>query len=468
MIFPSRLRILISSETYPMKKTLVFIALASLSASAFADMLDVFREADGSTKWQYVANTSAGILIISLGIALIFLIRAHLRAMRSNRALTDIKATLEDRVAARTAELQEREAYIGSIVNSMPVMLIGLNKQLQVTQWNKKAEEITGRPFNDVVGQNLWSAYAAITLTAEQVNSVLTSGETLNLKHAQRGQYSFDITLYPLVNHVDTGIVILISDVTKQVNAENKVAERDKVSAMGELASAMAFDISMPMKAILSRVTRARAEIEAADLGEVKDFLLQEVETVRLSAHQATAIAQNLLDLAGSHRDSKQVVDIAPIMERSIALATELFTDADSLAFKHIYIRRNFAESLPQIPCYPAELEQVFVRLMRNSFYALNAKTWDDSNKPWINIEIGEFYDSLWIKIEHNGKCLTANEQLDIFQPFFALTNRDSTCPVEQRLSYSYFIITDHHRGQMAVTSDEQNGTCFNIQLALS
>ena len=451
-----------------MKHSLAIVALSSLSLKSYADIFSVFREDDGSTKWQYVANTSAGILIISLFIALIFLIRAHLRAMRSNRALTEIKATLEDRVADRTAELRGREAYIASIVNSMPVMLIGLNQQLQITQWNKKAEEITGRPFQDVVGKNLWDAYAAITLTREQVNSVLTSGEMLNLKHAQRGQYSFDITLYPLDKSDDTGIVILISDVTKQVNAENKVAERDKVSAMGELASAMAFDISMPMQAILSRVTRARAELEAADLGDVKEFLLQEVETVRLSAHQATAIAQNLLDLAGSHRDSKQLADVAPIMERSIALATELFTDADSLAFKHINIRRNYAESLPQIPCFPAELEQVFVRLMRNAFYALNAKTWDDSNKPWINIEIGEFYDSLWIKIAHNGKCLSANEQLDIFQPFFALTNHDTTCPVEQRLSYSYFIITDHHRGQMAVTSDEQYGTCFNIQLALN
>lgn len=457
-----------------MKPLLALIGLASLSVNAYADIFAIFREEDGSTKWQYVANTTASVLILSLLIVLIFLIRAHIRSVRANRALTDIKATLEDRVARRTAvlqetteQLQEREAYIASIVNSMPVMLIGLNQQLQITQWNKKAEEITGRPLTDVVGKNLWEAYAAITLTQEQVKSVLASGETLVLKHAQRGQYSFDITLYPLDDD-DTGIVILISDVTKQVNAENKVAERDKVSAMGELASAMAYDISLPMQTILSRATRAQQEIEAADLGDVKEFLLQEVETVRLSAHQATAIAQNLLDLAGSHRDSKQLADVPPIIDRSIALATDLFTDVDSLAFKHINIRRNYASPLPQIPCFPAELEQVFVRLMRNSFYALNAKTWGDNSKPWINIEIGEFYDSLWIKIEHNGKCLSANEQLDIFQPFFALTNHESTCPVEQRLSYSYFIITDHHRGQMAVTSDEQYGTCFNIQLALS
>jgi PAS domain S-box-containing protein len=450
-----------------MRQALVFSALASLSFSAYADIFAVFREEDGSTRWQYVANTSASVLILTLLVVLFFLIRAHLRAVRSNRALTEIKATLEERVADRTAELQEREAYIASIVNSMPVMLIGLNQQLEITQWNKKAEEVTGRPLRDVIGTNLWKAYSAITLTEAQVKAVLESGETMNIKHAQPGQYSFDITLYPLDKQDDTGIVILISDVTKQVNAENKLAERDKVSAMGELASAMVYDISLPINSIFARVSSARQELEAADLGEVKEFLLNEVEAVRQSAQQATAIAQNLLELASSHHNDKQTAAIAPIMDHSIELASHLFTDPQGLAFRQINIRRNYAANLPEIPCFPAELAQVFVRLMRNAFYALNAKHWDDNNKPWINIEISEFYDSLWIKLAHNGKCLTEEEQLDIFQPYFAMNSHPETCPVEQRLSYSYFIISHHHRGQMVVTSDEQNGTCFNIQLAL-
>lgn len=450
-----------------MRQTLVFSALASLSFSAYADIFSVFREEDGSTRWQYVANTSASVLILTLVVVLFFLIRAHLRAVRSNRALTEIKATLEDRVADRTVELQEREAYIASIVNSMPVMLIGLNQQLEITQWNKKAEEVTGRPLKDVIGTNLWKAYSAITLTEAQVKAVLDSGETMNIKHAQPGQYSFDITLYPLDKQDDTGIVILISDVTKQVNAENKLAERDKVSAMGELASAMVYDISLPINSIFARVSSARQELEAAELGEVKEFLLNEVEAVRQSAQQATAIAKNLLELASSHHNNKQTAAIAPIMDHSIELASHLFKDPQGLAFRQINIRRNYAANLPEIPCFPAELAQVFVRLMRNAFYALNAKHWDDNNKPWINIEISEFYDSLWIKLAHNGKCLSEEEQLDIFQPYFAVNSHPETCPVEQRLSYSYFIISHHHRGQMVVTSDDQNGTCFNIQLAL-
>jgi PAS domain-containing protein len=147
----------------PVTRLLATIIALTLSAQAYADIFAVFRNPDGSTKWQYVANTSAGILIITLIIVLAFLFRAHMRAVRTNRALTDMKATLEERVAQRTAvlqettkELQNREAYIAGIVDSMPVMLIGLNQKMEVTQWNAMAESITGRPIADVLGLNLW------------------------------------------------------------------------------------------------------------------------------------------------------------------------------------------------------------------------------------------------------------------------------------------------------------------------
>ncbi len=455
-----------------MKHALSLIFLMCLSARSYADIFAVFRDEDGSTNWQYVANTSASLLILTLLVVLVFLIRAHLRAKRSNKALTEIKATLEDRVARRTAvlsetaeQLRKREAYIASIVDSMPIMLIGINEQFQVTQWNKTAEDITGRPFDDVAGKDLWAAYSAITLTNEQVQSVLSTGETLHLKHTQPGQYSFEITLYRLNYQDDTGIVILISDITKQVNAENKVAERDKLSALGELASAMAYDISLPINAIFQHVSESRQKIEATDLGNAKGFLLQEVEIVRQSAQRARSIVQNLLDLARSDRDAKQLSHIPSIMEDSIELATELFTDTGEFAFKDIEIVRDYALSLPKVSCFPAELQQVFTRLLRNAFYALKDQQWEGEDRPKIRISIAEFVDSLWIKVCYQGQRLSPEEQIEIFEPFFTATSSPTSYPVEHRLSYSYFIITDHHDGHMSVTSDEKHGTCFNIQL---
>lgn len=437
-----------------------------------AGVLDVFRNADGSTRWQYVANFSSGVLIIILSITILFLIFAQRRLSKSNRELRDMKATLEDRVAKRTAVLQEtteqlqnREAYITNIVDSMPLMLIGLNEKLEITQWNRVAEEITGRPLNVVLGKNLWEVYPAITFTPEQVKAVFDSKETTTIKHSQQGQYSFDITFYSLHNKNESGLVILIDDVTKQVKAETKLAERDKISAMGELASAMAFDINSPLQNISTSLSATKEQLTQLP-EDTKSLLISTINTAEKSRQQASAIANNLLELAHSHRDEKQLADLRPVMDNAIELTRKLFSDIDGFAFESIKVSRQYSEKVTSVSCFAAELSQVFVRLLRSSFYALKAI--ENTKSPEIHIEISEFFDSLWIKVRHNGKCLSADEQLDIFQPYFAINADDNTYPVEQRLSYSYFIITNHHRGHMAVTSDDIYGTTFNIQLPLN
>lgn len=454
-----------------MKNALTLLSLCLLSAQSHADIFSPFRNPNGSTKWQYVANFSSSVLILTLLIVAIFLFLANRRAARANRELTDIKATLEDRVARRTASLIEttenlksREEYITNIVESMPLMLIGLNQRMEIVQWNHVAETSTGRPIASVLGKNLWEAYPAITLTPEQVQQVLSSKQTTTIKHSQRDQYYFDITLYALTDKGETGIVILVDDITKQMKAENKVAERDKISAMGELASAMAYDIKLPLQTIHSTIVNAESTLSAADVGGIKGELLHTLANAQQSSQQASAIIQNLLDLASSHHNEKEVADVASLMDKSIALADSLFTDFSGLRFNNINIIRKYQTGLPPIPCFSSELQQVFVRLLRNAFHSLNRP---NQSNPCIEIEISEFYDSLWIKLHHNGRVLSSLEQEDIFQPFFSISNRPPACKVEHRLSYSYFIITDHHDGQMAVTSDENSGTSFNIQLPL-
>jgi signal transduction histidine kinase len=237
------------------------------------------------------------------------------------------------------------------------------------------------------------------------------------------------------------------------------------MSAMGELASGMAYDINLPLQFILSSLLDAQEKLANNDANYVKDELLITLKEAWLSGQQASSIIQNLLDLANSHNDEKAPADITQVMDRSIKLADALFTDLSGLRFGAINLTRHYHEGLPQIPCYQSELQQVFVRLLRAAFHSLNHL---EQEHPSINIEISEFYDSLWIKVQHNGEALSALEQEDIFQPFFSISDREPACPVEQRLSYSYFIITDHHDGQMSVTSDEKFGTCFNIQLPIA
>jgi signal transduction histidine kinase len=52
-----------------------------------------------------------------------------------------------------------------------------------------------------------------------------------------------------------------------------------------------------------------------------------------------------------------------------------------------------------------------------------------------------------------------------LFEPFFSSKPSDESHDPGKRLSFAYFIITEQHQGQMAVTSDIPTGTTFHIQL---
>jgi C4-dicarboxylate-specific signal transduction histidine kinase len=128
-------------------RVLPCLALGGYWQQAYADIFWMFREPDGATNWQYIANFSSSILIIALTAIAIRLYFSRRQARRYNRELEEIRAQLEQRVEDRTAslkqshdalqveigehrnttaQLQNSEAYLNSILQSMPLMLIGL------------------------------------------------------------------------------------------------------------------------------------------------------------------------------------------------------------------------------------------------------------------------------------------------------------------------------------------------------
>ena len=468
---------------------LSFTAICLLhSLPASAALLDYFKFDDGSTNWQYIANWSSGILILLLSITAIILFFSRL-------ALKDMNDVLEQRVEERTADLiksneklhtsnalleeeikdhretmqrlKASETYIKSILKSMPLMLVGLNKDGVITQWNKEAEKITGLPANKALNRNLWEAYPIIPVTKDQVNHAFQDQSKLSFRRTQRAQFHYEITLYPLQDAGDTGVVILMDNVTQQVQSENKLIQKDKISAMGELATTMAHDINLPLEAIILDVQQAlekAAKIE--DKTPQANGLLDDLRDAEERSLQAAAITRNLLAFAHSERDIKPSINITDIMDHALELADAAFVIPNSLKFSQIEVIRDYEEDLPQAPGFASELQQVFLSLLRHAFYSILAKQ-PNSTPPKISIKIINCYDALWIKVQHNGRGITPEEQQCIFEPYFSNEpfNLGAEYDAGKRLSYSYYIITEHHLGQMAVTSDPDIGTTFHIQL---
>ncbi|MEL0067436.1 MAG: ATP-binding protein [Gammaproteobacteria bacterium] len=468
---------------------LISLTLLLHTSPVAASLISYFKDENGDTKWQYVANFSSGVLIILLSITAIVLFFSRREVGRTNKALKQMNDLLEERVKERTAtldesnhkltetnallegeiaehlnttkQLQASESYIKSILQSMPIMLVGLDKEDRVTQWNHAAVTLTGIQTAQAMGKDLWEAYPTLPLQRERVHEAIEKNEPVHVRSSQRGQSHFEITIYPLENFIETGLVILIEDVTQVVQSENKLIEKDKLSAMGELSSVMAYDINAPLKSIADAV-------DGLDCSGDPEATKQAIAALKQQSQRASAIVRNLLDFSGSGPDGVTSLNILDVIDHSIELSSDIFADEHEPAFADIEIERLYEENLSDIPGSQSELQQVFVALLRYSFHAIR-QVERTQHSPKITIQVLTSYDALWIKISHNGLGIGLDQQQVIFEPFFSdeAMDEDKQYEASQRLSFPYFIITQHHRGKMAITSNVDIGTTFHLELPL-
>jgi PAS domain S-box-containing protein len=491
-----------------MKHILLLAILMLQSSAALAFITDLFLDEDGNRNWQHLANWTGGSLLILLTIVTIYLLLARRRLHKVNLELTAIKKDLEQRVQERTAtlnqsnkllqesnklleesnklleeevsrhvitseQLQFSESYIKDILTSMPLMLVGLDRDGCITHWNKQVEEMSGISSDDALGKTLWQAYPKTTVLPEHVEQSIEHKKIIHLKQSLRSLYHYEITIYPLQEQ-EAGVVILIDDVTKQTAAENILIHNDKMSFMGELASTMAHDINLPLQAIMMDLRRFQRFIGGGQETEQKTPDVDQTEQLNSiikdmsdKGKQVSSIISNLLAFARSRSGNKQKANIVDVMENTISLANEVISAPDGLSFDQIKLERHFKKNLPLLPCYITELQQVFLSLFRHACYALALKEDTEGFEPLINVYLTENYDNLWIKIQHNGLGLTADEQMNLFEPFFTDKSSAEGFDVVQHLSFSYYIVTEQHQGNMAVTSNVELGTTIHIQLPL-
>jgi PAS domain S-box-containing protein len=466
-----------------LKHILLSWLLLGFCHTASADIFWLFREADGSTNWQYVANFVGNILIIALAILSVRLYFTRRQSRRYNYELEEIKSQLEQRVIERTKtldksnkllkkevsehkktsqQLQKSEAYINSILQSLPMILIGLNQKNQITQWNNRAEIISGVSFKEAQGTDLWKTFPAITVTPDQVKQAQDDNKIITVKYSQRGQYQFDITIYPLQLEKETGVVILLDDVTQRAKNENMLIQRDKMSAMGEMAAVMAHDINTPLTSIIKDIKTVRQSVVDDNLDT--DGLNELLEETIIRGQQASSVITNLLNFSASGGGEKTQSSIVAVVNNSLELASDVLSVTDNLRFSDVRVKTQYADDIPDIPCYVTELQQALLSILRYSCYSLD-NIEELEHKPEISIDVSMAFDDLWLRIQHNGKGISLEEQKNLFEPFNQEDSSKESIDKAMHLSFCHFIISEQHQGQIAVTCNENDGTTFHIQL---
>jgi len=381
-------------------------------------------------------------------------------------------------------ELRSLRNYLSNIIDSMPSVLVAVNRDGRVTQWNNRAEKTTGLRWEEVRSRPLVEVFPHLAGKTEQIETAIRECRVIGSPRESRrlGQdvrYE-NVTIFPLVANGVEGAVIRVDDVTERVRLEEMMIQSEKMLSVGGLAAGMAHEINNPLAGMIQTATVMQNRLTKADLPanrQVADNagttmeavgtfiqdrgILRMLETIRQSGLRAADIVTNMLSFARKSDKAVSSQDIGLLMDQSLALLKTDYDMKKHYDFKQTRLIREYEKDVPPVPCEASKIQQVFMNILKNGAEAMAAA--DASAMPTFVLRVQD--DGRWVRveIEDNGPGMDTATRRRIFEPFF------TTKPVGQGtglgLSVSYFIITEDHGGEMGAYAADGGGTRFVIRL---
>lgn len=395
------------------------------------------------------------------------------------------------RDAIESIRLSEQEVdrirlYLKNIIDSMPSLLVGVDKDGNVTQWNMAAQKATGVGPDEARGQPLDRVLPALSRKLESVHRAMgkRAVETeVKMARTVEGETRYeDVTIYPLVSNGVEGAVIRVDDVTDRVRIEEMMIQSEKMLSVGGLAAGMAHEINNPLGVIMQAsqnvLRRVSPDLPANEqaardcgttLSAVRSYLerrevLTFLEDIRQSGQRSAQIVSNMLSFSRKADGAGTPVDMAELLDRTVSLAESDYDLKKSYDFRQIEMVREYEQGMPMAVCQPSKIQQVFLNILRNGAEAMRA---DSSVDRWPRFTLRIRRDGVMVRveIEDNGPGMDEATRKRVFEPFF--TTKSPGSGTGLGLSVSYFIITEDHGGTMYVESSPGAGTNFIIRLPL-
>ncbi|MCK5099566.1 MAG: PAS domain S-box protein, partial [Desulfobacteraceae bacterium] len=290
-------------------------------------------------------------------------------------------------------ELRSTKNFIRSIIDSMPSILIGVNSEGIVTQWNMEAQQLTKIDASKAEGSLLKDIFPELSGHLSNVKKIIkkqkVKKETKTILKIGNKIILADITIYPIQSDSIAGAVIRVDDISDRVKIEEMMVQSEKMMSVGGLAAGMAHEINNPLAGILQNIQVIQnrlskdlpiniktAEDCGIDLKDIKSYMEQRnilplMELVRSSGTQAAKIVANMLSFSRKSNRRKSTHHLHDLMEATIELVKSDYSMKKKYDFRSIEIKKEYQEDTPPIPCEKNEIQQVFLNILKNGAEAM-------------------------------------------------------------------------------------------------
>lgn len=283
-----------------------------------------------------------------------------------------------------------------------------------------------------------------------------------------------------------------------------QLVQSEKMSSLGQLVAGIAHEINNPVSFIFGNIGHASAYVEdlvsllqlyqeqypqpgsvirdraeAIDLEYVLKDLGRLFGSLRGGAERIQSIVLSLRNFARLDEADMKPSDIHAGIDSTLMVLQNRLSAAERPGGQDaIQVDVSYGQ-IPEVLCFPRQLNQVFLNVLNNAIDALDGKFHSNTHgltptspssaslssdrppKIWVETHLTD--GGVEISIRDNGSGVSAEDQPRIFDPFF--TRKPVSQGTGMGLAIAYQIVVQQHQGQMTCITQPGEGTTLKIWL---
>ena len=236
----------------------------------------------------------------------------------------------------------------------------------------------------------------------------------------------------------------------KRKQAEEALAQSEKLKSLGTIAAGVAHDFNNILGVISGKVQLIELEYES------NKQLTDELSTIMRATDDGAKITSKMLRFTKTSRGTTEFVpcNIGDLINQTIDFTEPRWKNMAQARGTNYHIDKEGMKEIPEVLCSPAELREVFINLISNALNAmpdggiLTFSTWSSD-------------DTVFISVSDTGTGMTEDVKKKVFDPFFT-TRRPEGTGLGMSTSYS---IIEEHGGNINVESEVGKGTTFILSI---
>ncbi len=376
-------------------------------------------------------------------------------------------AVARRRGTARAEALVEREAHLQSILDTVPNAMVVIDDHGLMQSFSAAAERLFGWTSAETLGRNVSMLMPAPYRDAHDgyLARYLATGERriIGIGRVVVGQRR-DGSTFPMelaVGEMRVGphrfFTGFVRDLTERQATEARLQELQaelvhvaRLTAMGEMASALAHELNQPLSAIANYLRGSRRLLEKGDPAD-SPRLVEALDKAGDQALRAGAVIRRMRDFVGRGETERRVESISKLIEEASALALVGVKELGVRVTMHLDAKADL------VLADRVQIQQVVVNLVRN---AIDAMAVAEPAELTVRVAAGEDGFTV-VSVSDTGSGIDEDVRGRLFEPF--MTTKKEGMGVG--LSICRTIIEAHGGTIWAANSASGRGATFSFTL---